>query len=114
MKWQRTLILWAAVQESWLVAERLVDALDEARDGGKDVRGGLYAFDSSDLVYRCRASRGESGSALSLSFPRRDTRTLLCDLAALYGELDKDDVAERLLGVFGDAHGSDFLRAHSV
>ena len=57
------------------------------RDGIKRQAGGQLVFSSQSRGPRARRGRTASG-----------------DLGALGGELDVDDVAECLLGVFGDAN----------
>ena len=94
----RTLALGALVQKVGRVLELAVDLDDLASNGRKDVGRSLDRLDGTNLL--CGSGRVSSGS---LPQRVRVERTSCSNLGALGGELDVDDVAQRLGGVLGDA-----------
>lgn len=45
-----TITLRGLVEQRWLISERFINGLNDARHGGVNVRGGLDGFDRSDRV----------------------------------------------------------------
>lgn len=98
-----TLLLWALVDEVRLVVERRVDLTDLSAERRVDLRGGLDGLNGAALLCEQESARETLHTRDTATTPL----TALGDVGAHSREFDENDVAERLLGVVGDADGRD-------